>query len=78
MNEVKKRTRAYEIDHAERKERRSTPRRVERDRVIIGSSERHEQKEIYETSIERAESRQLVAEMAQSFADSIAFYESPQ
>ena len=76
MKETKKR-RAFTVDRDERNRRRRALRRVEHTHSITRKDgDVIESKREFETSVEHAESRQIVVEMAQAFIGTVEFYKA--
>jgi hypothetical protein len=78
MNKQNRKTHLYEIDRAARTARRTKPRTVKQIHVTENRStgEKIRRNHQYETTIEDAETRQVLMEAAQSFIGTIEFYKS--
>ena len=74
---LKKKKRAYEVDRDERNKRRRALHRSERVHITKpkGGNE-IENRRVIETSLEQAEGRQIVAEIAQAFISTVEFYKA--
>lgn len=73
----KKKQHCYEVDQDERNKRRRALHRRERMHVMYPpDGDPIEHKSIIETSAEQAEGRQIVAELARSFASTIEYYKA--
>lgn len=78
MNKPKRKTHLYEIDRAARTARRTTPHTVKQIHITEKRStgEKIRRNHQYETTLEDAETRQVLMEAAQSFIGTIEFYKS--
>ena len=77
MSNVKRKTHLFEVDRNDRATRRSTAHRVKQTYIVEkDTGENIKRRHEYETSVEDAETRQVLAEAAKSFIATIEFYQS--
>lgn len=77
MKKVKRKPRLFEVDRTARTERRSAVRQVKHTYFLQkDSGEKVTRDQQYETTVEAAETRQVLAEAARSFIATIEFYRS--
>lgn len=77
VNNQKRKTHAFEVDHSARDARRSKLHTVKHRYILQKpTGEKIERKRVYETTPADAEARQITLEAAQSFISTIEFYKS--
>jgi len=77
MNNQGQETRGFEVDRPARAVRRSTRQTVKKTYLLKKpTGETISRKQEYQTTLEASEARQIVAEAARSFIDTIEFYKS--
>lgn len=73
----KKKKRTYEVDRDERNKRRRALRRTERVHIVQPAEGNEiEKRRVIETSVEQAEGRQIVVELAHAFISTVEFYKA--